>query len=80
MNIVPANQTVSFTTYIQAVGNSAGVPADFLRSMDKRITAAFDMGETVQMIVDEMKLRYRMSAIRPTKTPLQLAARFVRAG
>lgn len=77
MNAVPPNQTVSFTTFIQAVGNAALVPADFLRSQDARITAAFDMGEPVWMVVDEMKLRYRMTSFKATKTPRQLAARVV---
>lgn len=77
MNTVPANQTVSFTIYMQALSNAAMVPVDFLRSQDARITAAFDMGEPIWMIADEMKLRHQMTSIRATKTPRQLAARVV---
>ncbi len=75
MNSVPANQSVSYTVYIQAVGNSAGIPVAFLRANDARIMAAFDMGEPVWMISDEMKLRHEMQSVRPHKTPRQLALR-----
>lgn len=77
MNRVPKNQSVSFTVYVQAINKHAAIPAQFVRDNIDRITKAFDIGEPIWMIADEMKLRYQMQH-HHTKTPRQLAQRVVR--
>jgi hypothetical protein len=75
---VPANQTVSYSVYRQAIANALPVTNDFLKAHTARIQQAFEMGEPLWMIVDELKLRAEMESVRRTKTPRQLALRVVR--
>ncbi len=78
---VPANQTVSWSVYRQAVSIESCLPDDFIRSRLNRIERAFDAGEPIWMIVAELQMVHGIVAhpsYRPaTKTPLQLAKRVV---
>lgn len=77
---VPANQTVSFTVYSQAIGIESRLPHDFLTAQMKRIERGFDHGEPISMIVEELKLVHSLTATYgPTKSARCLAVRVVRA-
>ena len=77
---VPNNQSVSWSVYFQAVCNESGLNYDFIRSRTARIMQAFDCGEPIWAIVMELKMIYDITKdYRPTKTPLQLAARVVKS-
>jgi hypothetical protein len=78
MNRVPANQPVSFTTYLGAINTALPVPKAFISAHLDRISNAFDMGEPIAMIIDELKLRWQITRGKWQKTPRQLAARVVR--
>jgi hypothetical protein len=54
---VPPNQTVSFSVYLQTV--SREFDHQFIREQLGRIGRAFDAGEPIWMIVEELKLRHR---------------------
>ena len=75
---IPNNQPISFTVYKQAIANACIFPNAFLQEHAARIEQAFDHGEPVQMIIDELKMRYRIRPVRSTKTPRQIAKRVVR--
>lgn len=75
---VPANQPVSFTIYSQTVARDAALPNDFLATQSTRIQSAFDMGEPISMLVEEMKLRFQLRRPPATRTPRQFATRIVR--
>lgn len=78
MSNVPANQPVSYGTYLMAVINSCNLPQTFIDAKLPRIRLAYKVGEPIAMLVDELKLRHQFE--RPaTKTPRQLAARVVQA-
>lgn len=74
---VPANQPISFSVYMQALHNTVRAPADFIRSKIARIGRAFDMGEPVSFMTEELQFLYDHRPIT-TKTPRQLAQRVVR--
>lgn len=77
---VPSNQTVSRTVYGHAVANSALLPNEFMRAHAARIDRAFNAGEPVWMIADELKMVHSLGGTRQRhKTPRELAARVVRA-
>ena len=78
MNRVPANQSVSFTTYLHAITSAVQVPHAFISAHLDRISNAFDMGETVAEITEELKMRWQITRGKWHKTPRQLAARVVR--
>lgn len=75
---VPPNQTTSFSVYMQTLHNSVKAPAEFIRSKLARIERAYDMGEPVAFMTDELQLLYNHRPT-PTKTPRQLAKRVVTA-
>ena len=62
--IVPENQTVSYGVYVRSVADQSGLLHEFLQEHAARIERAYDMGEPIAMIVDEMKLRYTMKPTR----------------
>jgi hypothetical protein len=77
---IPANQTVSFSVYSNAVAIETRLSNDFLASQAKRINRAFDNGEPVWMIADELRMVHQTAPTwKPTKTPRALARRVVRA-
>lgn len=76
---IAENQTVSFAVYMQAIYNSVNCPAEFIRQHVDRIGRAYDMGEPIKLICNEMQLRYDHRPQR-TKTPRQLAKRVVKVG
>jgi hypothetical protein len=69
---VPSNQSVSWTPFFQAVCNGCGLPHDFVSRHIDRIERAFDMGETIEMVVEEMRMRFEERP-RARVTPLQMA-------
>jgi hypothetical protein len=76
---VPANQTVSYSVYLQAVSVECCLPLEFMRSKARRIEQAFDAGEPIWMICAELRMIHGVVGdYRPTKTALQLAKRVVR--
>jgi hypothetical protein len=76
---VPANQAVSYTTYRNAVREACNLPEDFMSAQAARIEGAFDMGETVTQIAEEMVLRYSLRRLHKLhKTPRELADRVVK--
>lgn len=68
-------ETTNFIHFKSNVIDAAGVSFDAANVFASRIAAAFDMGEPVWMVADEIKLR--VSAPKPRKTPRQLAVRVV---
>ncbi len=74
----PMNAATKYTTpfviYKSLVAVETGVTISMLDQFRARLGTAFDMGEPVWMIADELKLRF--NAPRKTKTPKQLAASF----
>lgn len=78
---VPKNQPVSRTVYGIAVQEACRLPHDFMKANAARIDRAFDAGEPVWMIVDELKMVHATKPTwKPTKTPRALASRVVRVG
>ena len=73
MNRVPENQTVSFTTYSQAIHNALPVSYGFLKANAERIERAFGMGEPIWCIVDELKLVWELTRGKYAITPRQAA-------
>lgn len=71
-----SRETTIFTHYRAMVIDALGCTVDEASRFRERISAAFDMGEPVWMITDELRLR--ISAPKPTKTPLEMAVRVVR--
>lgn len=78
MNKVPANQAVSYSVYKNAVCQALPVSSAFIEAQVPRITRAFDNGESVAMIVEEMKMVWEVTRGQWQKSPRQLAARVVR--
>jgi hypothetical protein len=77
---VPTNQTTSRTVYGIAVAEACRLPHDFMKTQIARIDRAFQYGEPIHMIVEELKMVFAIRPTwRPTKTPRALAARVVRA-
>ena len=77
-SIIPPNQTVSYGVYVRSVEDACRLPHEFLKEHAKRIEQAFDYGEPIAMIVEEMKLRYSLRPVKRHPTPLQCAVRVVR--
>lgn len=79
MSIIGPNQTISPAVYDVAVQEYTSLPFDFLAAHGERIARAYDMGEPVWMIGDELRVRYDH---RPqvSKSALELALRVVRVG
>jgi hypothetical protein len=71
------NNTVSFTTYANAIRNAISVPEEFILGNMHRISRAHEAGEPVWMIAEELRLVFDMR-VRATKTPRALALRVVR--
>lgn len=73
--VVPENQTVSFSTYVSAVSlECIEVPWEFMRKYADRICRAFEMGEPISMMAEEINLRWELTGkYKPHKTPRQLA-------
>jgi hypothetical protein len=69
------NETTTFIFYKSNVAELSGVCVEDLERFHDRLAVAYDMGEPVWMVADEMKLR--VNAPRPRKTPRQLAIRVV---
>lgn len=65
------NTTTQFVFYKSMVAEAAGLTIESVQPFIARLGAAFDMGEPVWMIADEIKLR--ASAPKKLKTPRQLA-------
>lgn len=66
-------ETTCFIHFKSNVVEAAGVTVAQAEQFDRRIHAAFDMGEPVWMAADEIKLR--CAAPKKMKTPRQLALR-----
>lgn len=79
MNKVPANQPVSYSTYIAAVQTALPLPSAFIVAHAPRITQAFEMGEPIAMITDELKMRWQITRGKWQKSPRALAARVVQS-
>jgi hypothetical protein len=75
MLTVPANQAVSFTVYMQAIHHALPVNNNFIAAQMGRIQRAYEAGEPINMIVEEMKLRWEVTRGKWQKTPRQLAKR-----
>ena len=76
--MIHPSQTVDEGNYLRFVTNAANLPHDFLSAQAKRISLAYSMGETPEMIAGELRLRYSLRRAAPTKTPRALAVRVVR--
>ncbi len=76
--IIPENQSVSYGVYLRSVADQSGLPHEFLKEQAVRIERAYDMGEPIPMIVEEMKLRHAMRPAKRHPTPRQAAVRVVR--
>jgi hypothetical protein len=72
------SQTVTEGNYLRFVTNAANLPHDFLIAHAARISLAYRMGETPEMIAEELKLRYSLRRPAPTKSPRSLAIRVVK--
>lgn len=76
------NETALFVFYKSMVAEAAGVSIDILEHFIKRIGEAYDMGEPVWMIAEEIKLRTdRMFApVKPFAFPnaKRIAVRWVK--
>lgn len=70
-------ETTPFVFYKSNVVEALGVPVAAVAPYAARIGRAFDMGEPVWMVADEIALRLEFASIRRTKTPRELAARVV---
>ena len=68
-------ETTCFVHFKSNVIDAAGLTFEVANRFSDRIAAAFDMGEPVWMVADELKLR--ASAPKPAKTPRQMATRVV---
>lgn len=68
--------TTTFVFFKSNVAEAAGISIEALERFTDRLHAAFDMGEPVWMVADEMKLR--AAAPRKPKTPREMAIRVVR--
>lgn len=71
-------ETTPFVFFAANVIEAAGVTVEQAKPFRARIAAAFDMGEAVWMVADEIKLRVAHTAIKPTKNPREYAARVMR--
>lgn len=67
--------TMPFILFKDAVAERAGLSIEMVELFSNRLLAAYDMGEAVWMIADEIKLR--AAAPRKHKTPRQLAVRIM---
>lgn len=79
MRNVHSNATKDTTCFIHFKSNvidASGLDVARAEAFDLRIHSAFDMGEAVWMIADELKLR--AAAPRKMKTPRQLSLRSIR--
>jgi hypothetical protein len=76
--MIHSNQTVDEGNYLRFVANAANLPHDFVAAHAERISLAYKMGETPEMIAEELKLRYSLRRPMPTKSPRTLASRVVR--
>lgn len=79
--MIAANQQVSPGVYTRTVQDQAALPHEFMKINAGRIDRAYNAGEPIWMIVDELKMVYATRPIHtPMKTPRALAQRvtFVR--
>lgn len=74
MNTASRDTTI-FTHYRAMVIDALGCTVAEANRFRDRISVAFDMGEPVWMIADELRLR--LSAPRPMKSARELAVRVV---
>jgi hypothetical protein len=76
-SIIGKNQSVSRGVYGTSIRTGSNLPEDFIAAHTDRIDRAYEMGEPIKMIVEELKFRYEH---RPhlEKTPAQMAVRRVR--
>jgi hypothetical protein len=70
------NATMPFVFFKAAVAERAGLSIEAVEVFSHRLLAAYDMGEAVWMIADEIKLR--AAAPRKHKSPRQLAVRIMK--
>ena len=78
MTTIAHNQTVSRGVYGVAIREALKIPNEFIVAQTARIDLAYDMGEPIAMIVDELRLRYEH---RPQiiQSPGRLAVRWIKA-
>jgi hypothetical protein len=75
-NIIHETQATDAGNYLRFVSNACSiVPHEFIAGLHDRIMAAYRMGETVEQIADEIRMRYSLRLAAPHKTPRVLAAR-----
>ena len=77
--IISPNQTIDAGNYLRFVSNACSVPHDVMDGLHDRIMLAYEMGETVEMIAEEITLRYGLRRPARHKTPRALASRVVRS-
>jgi hypothetical protein len=72
---VPANQSVCWSVYKAAIAEQTRLPNDFLQAQMPRINKAFDRGEPIWMICDELKIVYqtRPARLDVDRNPAELA-------
>ncbi len=77
MALIGDNQTVSRGVYGMSIRNVLNIPEDFIVAQADRINRAYDNGEPLWMIADELRIRF---VHRPQRTnpPGALAVRRVR--
>jgi hypothetical protein len=75
--IIAANQSVGRGVYGMAIRTALAIPEDFIASHAERINRAYDMGEPIAMICDELLFRFQHRP-QPTKSPRELAVRVVK--
>jgi hypothetical protein len=68
--------TMPFVFFKASVAERAGLPIETVEAFSARLLSAYDMGEAVWMIADELRLR--ADAPRKHKTPRQLAMRVMK--
>ncbi len=73
--LIGPNQSVSRGVYGMAIRNALPtVPDSFIAAHIVRIDLAYDFGEPIEMIAEELRFRYEHRP-HPEKTPLQMAKR-----
>jgi hypothetical protein len=77
-SIIHPTQTTDAGNYLRFVSNACTVPHDFIAGMHDRIMLAYRTGETVEMIAEEVMLRYVLRGRAPHKTPRALATSVVK--
>lgn len=72
-------QTMPFVHFKANAISGAGVTVEQAQRFAARIAAAYDAGEAVWMVADELKLRVQMTAIKPHRSARDIAIRIVKA-